>query len=270
MTEDAASGRAARRGRHNDVPPIPPRTPDYGKRAARYDELRPADENWWELFDVLVREGELRGRRALEIGCGTGRLAAALAEGAVARVWAVDPSPEMLAVARARAPRVAFREAPAERLPFKEAAFDRVVATLVVHVLDRPRAFAEVRRVLRADGRLVFATFDPSHMRGFWLNRYFPSMLAADLERFAPAEALRRELREAGFVEVRALRLSQTRTIDRETALERIRGRHISTFDLLDETEIEAGLKRAVAELPEEVEYGLEWLVVVASCSSSS
>ena len=36
----------------------------------------------------------------LEVGCGTGRLAAALAERAYAKVWAVDASPEMLAVAR--------------------------------------------------------------------------------------------------------------------------------------------------------------------------
>jgi ubiquinone/menaquinone biosynthesis C-methylase UbiE len=182
-------------------------------------------------------------------------------------VWAVDPSPEMLAVARARAPGVAFRPAAAERLPFKEAAFERAVATLVVHVLDRPRAFAELRRVLRPDGRFVFATFDRAHMDAYWLNRYFPSMLAVDLPRFAPAEVLRRELAEAGFAETDALRLGQTATIDRETALERIRGRHISTFDLLAEDEIEAGLAWAEKDLPERVDYRLEWLVVVAFCS---
>jgi SAM-dependent methyltransferase len=185
-------------------------------------------------------------------------------------MWAVDPSPEMLAVARGRAPRVAFRSAAAERLPFKDAAFERAVATLVVHVLDGPRAFAEVRRVLRPDGRFVFATFDPAHMRGYWLNRYFPSMLAVDLARFSPSDVLRDELREAGFAEARVLRHSQTKTVDRETALLRIRGRHISTFDLLDEEEIEAGLAQAEADLPERVEYRLEWLVVVASCSPPS
>jgi ubiquinone/menaquinone biosynthesis C-methylase UbiE len=244
--------------------------PDYGKRASTYDELRPADENWWELFELLVREGDLRGRRVLEVGSGTGRLAAALVERELARVWAVDSSPEMLEVARARAPRVAFRKAAAERLPFKDASFERAAMTLVVHVLDRPRAFAELRRVLRPDGRLVFATFDPAHLHAYWLNRFFPSMLAADLPRFAAAEALEHELRDAGFAETGALRLSQTSTIDRETALERIRGRHISTFDLLEEGEIEAGLARAEDELPEQVEYGLEWLLVVASCSPRS
>jgi ubiquinone/menaquinone biosynthesis C-methylase UbiE len=245
------------------------KTPDYGKRAATYDRLRPADERWWEIFELLVREGDLAGRRVLEVGCGTGRLAAALAERAYAKVWAVDPSAEMLAVARGRAPKgVALKQARAEALPFKDGWFERAVMLLVVHVLDRPPAFAELRRVLAADGRLVAATFDPAHMRGYWLNRYFPSMLEIDLARFAPADVLVGELRAAGFAEARAFPHHQAMRIDRESALERIRGRHISTFDLVEETEIEAGLKRAEAELPANVEYGREWLVLVASCSS--
>lgn len=216
-----------------------------------------------------MREGDLRGRRVLEVGAGTGRLTAALAERALAKVWAVDPSPEMLAVARRKAPRgVAFKQARAEALPFKDGWFERAVAMLVVHVLDRPRAFAELRRVLGADGRLAVATFDPAHVRGYWLNRFFPSIAEIDLARFAPAEVLAGELRAAGFADVRTTPLHQRATIDRETALERIRGRHISTFDLIDETEIEVGLNRAVEELPDVVEYRTEWLVVVASCSS--
>jgi SAM-dependent methyltransferase len=213
-----------------------------------------------------VREGDLRGRRVLDVGCGTGRLAAALADRARARVWGVDSSPEMLAAARARVPRgVALKQASAERLPFKDGWFERVVMTLVVHVLDRPRAFPELRRVLGPDGRLVFATFDPEHVRDYWLNRFFPSMLEIDLARFAPEEALMEELRAAGFADVRAVRHAQRRRIDRETALARIRGRSISTFDLIGEEEFEAGLARAVAELPSEIDYGLHWVVVTAS-----
>jgi O-methyltransferase involved in polyketide biosynthesis len=77
-------------------------------------------------------------------------------------------------------------------------------------------------------------------------------------------------LRAAGFAEARAFPYHQAMRIDRKSALQRIRGRHISTFDLIEETEIEAGLKRAEAELPAEVEYGREWLIVVASCSPAS
>ena len=40
--------------------------------------------------------------------------------------------------------------APAERLPFKDGWFERAVMWLVVHLVDRPQAFAEARRVLGA------------------------------------------------------------------------------------------------------------------------
>ena len=197
-------------------------------------------------------------------------LAAALAERAYAKVWGVDPSPEMLAVARARVPRgVALKQAAAEQLPFKDGWFERAVLKLVVHVLDRPRAFTELRRVLGRDGRLVVATFDPAHVRDYWLNRYFPSILEIDLARFAPVDLLLGELNAAGFSQARAVRHAQRKRVDRETALARIRGRSISTFDLIGDDEFEAGLARAVEDLPTEVEYGLEWLVVVASCSPS-
>jgi ubiquinone/menaquinone biosynthesis C-methylase UbiE len=193
-------------------------------------------------------------------------LAAALAEHAYARVWGVDPSPEMLAVARARVPRgVALKQAAAERLPFKDGWFERAVMKLVVHVIDRPCAFAELRRVLGADGRLVLATFDPVHVRDYWLNRYFPSLVEIDLARFVPADVLVEELGQAGFAEARAVRHAQRKRLDREAALARIRGRSISTFDLIGAEEFEAGLARAVDELPDEIEYGLDWLVVTAS-----
>jgi SAM-dependent methyltransferase len=214
-----------------------------------------------------VREGDLEGRRVLDVGCGTGRLAGALAERAGSRVWGIDPSPEMLDVARAQTGAgIGFRRAEAEALPFRAGWFERVVMRLVVHLLDRPRALGEARRVLAAPGRLAIATFDPSHFDRFWLNALFPSLEAIDRERFPTPETLRPELAGAGFAAVSVTPLRQAGTLDRETALAKIRGRHISTFDLLGEEEYSAGLERAERELPERVDYALEWVIVVARC----
>jgi ubiquinone/menaquinone biosynthesis C-methylase UbiE len=204
----------------------------------------------------------------LDAGCGTGRLAAELADSGLARVWGVDASPEMLAVARAKTRRAGFKEGRLEALPFRDGWFDAAVAWLVVHLVDRPAAFAELRRVLRPGGRLAVVTFDPAHFSGFWLNRFFPSLERIDRARFPDAGTLLGELREAGFTGTRLLRLGQEASLDREAALRRIRGRHISTFDLLDEDEIAAGTLRAERELPPVVEYRIEWLIAIASAGS--
>jgi len=212
-----------------------------------------------------VRLADLRGRRVLDAGCGTGTLAAALAQRDGCKVWGVDPSPEMLEVARARVPAdVGLKAGRAEALPFRDGWFERAVLRLVVHLVERPRALAELRRVLAPGGWLAIATFDPTHFSGFWLNRLFPSLESIDRARFPEPAALRAELEAAGFAGVRLERLSQRRTVDRATGLERIRGRHISTFDLLGEDEIAAGTARAERELPPEFEVRLEWLLAVA------
>ncbi|MGH3103467.1 MAG: class I SAM-dependent methyltransferase [Gaiellaceae bacterium] len=242
-----------------------PRRTDFGPLAARYDELRGVGELWQETVAVLVREGALRGRRVLDVGCGTGKLAAALAERYGCRVSGVDVSPEMLAVARGRVPPgVELQLAAAEALPFEDASFERVVLTLVVHHLDRPRACPEFRRVLGEDGRLAFLTFDPAQFGGYYLNEYFPSFRQIDGERFAPPHVLEAELRRAGFAGVTVVSHRQRVAIDRQTALTKIRGRHISTFQLISDEEYEAGLARAERELPARVEYEYYWLVVTA------
>jgi ubiquinone/menaquinone biosynthesis C-methylase UbiE len=221
------------------------------------------DEHWWRVFDVVERRGELAGRRVLDVGCGTGRLEVALGERA--RVWGIDPSPEMLALARRQAPRAAgFKLARAEELPFKDGWFERAVMWLSVHLVDRPLAFRELYRVLAADGRLVIVSFDVGHFERYWLNAFFPSLERIDRARFPTAEMLSGELVAAGFEVPELVRLHDEASLTREEALERVRGRHISTFDLLAEDELRRGTERAERELPGRIDYSTEWLLAFA------
>ena len=128
---------------------------------------------------------------------------------------------------------------------------------LVCHLVDRPAAFAELRRVLAQEGRLVVVTFDPAHFGKFWLNRYFPSIERIDRARFPDGGQLEVQLATAGFGVSSPSPLA-TASISREEALERIEQRHISTFDLLDADEVTRGTARAVGELPPTIEYGID------------
>ena len=66
------------------------------------------------------------------------------------------------------------------------------------------------------------------------------------------------------LADVRLRPLTQVRRTTRTEALERIRGRFISTLQLLPEDEFRAGAEQAARELPEQVEYAIEWAIVVA------
>jgi ubiquinone/menaquinone biosynthesis C-methylase UbiE len=212
----------------------------------------------------LVTEGELVGQRVLDVGCGTGRLAVALADRG-ARVWGVDPSDEMLRLARGNAAgKATFKQAAAEALPFKDGWFERAVLRLVIHLVDRQRAFLEIGRVLGPGGRIVIATFTPSSFERFWVARVFPEVVEIDRRRFPDQDDLAEELGAAGFTDVGSRRLVQKGRLARAEALERIQGRYISTLRLLSAEAFAEGLARAERELPDPVEDGREWLVVTA------
>ena len=105
------------------------------------------------------------GDRLLDIGCGGGLLLRdAMAFGAV--VTGLDHSPEMVALARERAPGATVVEGRAERLPFADSTFTAVSMSVVFFFFDEPDlALEEARRVLRPGGRLAVYTTAPE-LRG--------------------------------------------------------------------------------------------------------
>jgi len=118
---------------------------------------------YYERPATLALAGDVAGRRILDAGCGSGPLAAALRDrGAI--VTGVDSSAGMLELARRRLGDDAnLHLADLGRpLPFPDAAFDDVVASLVLHYLeDWAAPLAELRRVLRPGGRLIASVDHP-------------------------------------------------------------------------------------------------------------
>jgi ubiquinone/menaquinone biosynthesis C-methylase UbiE len=242
---------------------------DFAALAGGYDRLRPAGESWRELADRSLDElGP--ARRLLDVGCGTGRFAVYASERLGARVWGVDPSPEMLAQARARGARsVGWRQAPAERLPFKDAWFDAAHAHLVLHLVDDlDGALEEIARVLGGGARLVVVSFRPEHFDGFHLNQYFPSVARIDGDRFPAPSALTDAIDRAGFMDVAAQACVQQVQLDPQAVVERARGRYISTLHLIPAQEYGQGLaalERDMAGRTEPLAAELHWSITSAT-----
>jgi ubiquinone/menaquinone biosynthesis C-methylase UbiE len=110
--------------------------------------------------------GDVKGKRVLELGCGTGETAVALAQqGAV--VIGIDTSEERLAIARARGDdaevRVDWHHGDLADLAFLRA--DSIDVVVSIHVLsevdDAARLFRQVERVLRPNAPFVFSAEHP-------------------------------------------------------------------------------------------------------------
>jgi demethylmenaquinone methyltransferase/2-methoxy-6-polyprenyl-1,4-benzoquinol methylase len=175
------------------------------------------DRRWREATAAaVVRPGD----RVLDVCCGTGDLAIAAAN-AGGKVTGVDFSEPMLARARVKNQEIEWVSGDALTLPFSDGSFDAATVGFGVRNLaDLERGLAELRRILKPEGRL--AILEITRPKGLlapfyrlWFDGVIPfagkvlpggsaySYLPASVRRFPGPEDLAKLLDEAGFDEIR-------------------------------------------------------------------
>ncbi|MBI4427196.1 MAG: class I SAM-dependent methyltransferase [Candidatus Magasanikbacteria bacterium] len=112
-------------------------------------------EKYWNSFEkdkVLPMLGDLKDKKVLDVGAGTGRLALRIAH-AGAQVTVLDVSREMLKKVQITNYKLQIIIGDVENLPFADESFDAVIATfLIVHLKDLRKFFDEAYRVLKTGG----------------------------------------------------------------------------------------------------------------------
>lgn len=225
----------------------------FGPRAAAYvaSAVHAAGD---DLDRMATRMRALPGAHALDLGCGGGHVAFAVAP-EVAAVTACDLSPDMLAAVAAEAARrglsnIATRAGAAEALPFADAAFDAVLTRFSAHHWRDVRAgLAEARRVAKPGAPALFADIvapddplldthlqavellrDPSHVRDYSVPEWHAMLADAG---FAVERVTRSRLRmdfstwiarmrtaEAHVSAIRSLQTSAPDTVARHFGIE--------------------------------------------------
>lgn len=183
-----------------DVGPDPAQPPTSTRRAAPevrrsyYRPLEPHLQQWPDIVPLLHRFGPARPASVvLDLGSGSGQYSQRLHECLDANVVALEPDPDMLLVARQERPHHGHRyvQGGAERLPLRTGSVDLVWASSSLHhVRDFAAAMAEILRVLKPEGRLIYRGTLAGRLDEVALYQQIPSARKVDEERLFTLEEL--------------------------------------------------------------------------------
>lgn len=215
------------------------------------------------LKRLMAGSGIASTSHVLEIGCGTGNYLHAVSMTSGCCSTGVDPSDDMLAVARLQGLHVC--QGRGETLPLADAMFDFVYSVDVIHhVVNREDFYSEAARVLRPGGWLCTATDSEWTIRNRGvLSNYFPDTITVDLQRYSSIPQIQAWMTQVGFQEIYEERIEwpySSKNIDS------YRNKAFSCLHLITEEAFALGLARLKVDFvrnPESfvemVRYDLVW-----------
>ena len=220
------------------------------------DEINYADiskiyDSYRSYPDGLIRRiAELgrisRGKKVLDLGCGTGNIACQIKNIINADLIGVDASLDMLKVARSKSVDVLCTDIDNQKLPFRASSFDAVIAAYVIHQIKNLNLIlSECCRVLR-HGALVLLTSSHKQIKNQHpiIKKFFPSYVDIDKDRFPDLDRIDHELELLSFKDIRHEEVIVANIpIDYEY-LQKVKNKYVSTYHLMPQGEFESGVHK--------------------------
>jgi ubiquinone/menaquinone biosynthesis C-methylase UbiE len=158
-------------------------------------------------FRRLIGNRLLKGRRAIDLGCGTGAFTRKLFQDSDAELFGLDISENAINLAKKNEKKIKFIVGDTENLQFEESYFDLVVFSGILHHFpDEKKCLAEGYRVLKKGGCMI--SYDPNKINPFmWLYRdpsspFFSTVGKTENEKLLYAQDLNKLMKTTGFINV--------------------------------------------------------------------
>ena len=169
----------------------------YDKIGTDYNLTRKADN--YLTAQLLYHLKPIKGGKYLDIGCGTGNYTNELQKKGFQCIG-IDPSKEMLEKAKLKNNKIDWRIGSAENIGLPQNFVDGIIGSLTIHHWSNLKiGFSELHKVLKPNGRMVIFTATPRQMKGYWLNDYFPKMLAESIIQMPTFEKVKTAMKDGGF-----------------------------------------------------------------------
>lgn len=223
---------------------------DYSKIADQYDRnplrQKPVDP---EIAELIKTRDALS---IVDLGCGTGNYLAAQRahySGHPITWYGIDFSPEMLTFARKKNPDVRFMQGDAAKMTPQTETIDYVRNEFSFHHFpDKPGVAVNIYNMLKPGGLLIMDNICPEYMNNSWVNRYFPSTVQIDADRFLSAQEIYQLFSDTGFT-VQASIAVEIFELDLETRIKEVENRDMSQLHLISDREYEEGLSGMRSDL---------------------
>lgn len=176
---------------------------NYNETSKIYDLVREGD---LITINRIIEEGKINSNsRVLEIGCGTGNYAVAIANLTEAQIYGTDQSEGMLEKAVAKSSKVEFVKGDAVTLEeFEDNYFDVIYMVDVIHhIKDIKTMFKNIYRLLRKEGTVFIFTDSYENIKNRLTTKYFPETLEVELNRYQSTEEIFEAMRNNNFIDIK-------------------------------------------------------------------
>ena len=222
---------------------------DYTKASKTYDNTRNSDDL---IIEIMFQKGVFdKDKNILDFGCGTGNYLQKISQNYKCNCFGLEPSVGMRQKAIGKNEKLVILEGDHNNIPFENDFFSLIYMTDVIHhVPDINTLFSNFFRKLKQNGFICIVTESWKQIENRWYNRYFPSLIAIEKNRYPDIDQIVSISVENGFkLETVDIKKNYEENIIEEYFIKMVEEMNYSMFRLLEGNEFKNGLEKLKEDL---------------------